>query len=217
MSRTFVRILASTAILGVVGCASGPAFASTSATNTVPTVSMVSPASGPINGGTAITVTGTGFVAGAQVEIGQGAGAAPIMATSVQVVSATEITAVTGGGAKVGLFHLHVVTAGGTSTDLMGNRFTYLGPVVAAVSPNSGPLAGGTAITVTGTGFLTSAKVEIAQGNGSPIMATNVHVVSATKITATTGRGVKVGTFHVRVVTTQGTSAENPGDRFTYN
>ena len=74
----------------------------------VPTVSGVSPNSGPKSGGTHITVTGTGFLAGATVVIGQGngAGTGAIAATNVTVVSSTEITAVTGGGAKVGTFSL---------------------------------------------------------------------------------------------------------------
>jgi hypothetical protein len=40
--------------------------------STVPTVSSVSPASGTVSGGTNITITGTGFVSGATVEVGQG-------------------------------------------------------------------------------------------------------------------------------------------------
>ncbi len=67
-----------------------------------PTVSSVSPSSGSVNGGTPIKITGTGFVAGASVEIAQGSGAGPtaIPASNVVVVSPTEITATTGGLAQ---------------------------------------------------------------------------------------------------------------------
>ena len=91
---------------------------------------------------------------------------------------------------------------------------------VSAVSPNSGPTSGGTAITITGTGFVTGATVEIGQGNGAgtgAIAATNVVVVSATQITAVTGGGAKAGTFSLFVITSAGTSAANSGDDFTYN
>jgi len=54
-----------------------------------PTVSAISPNTGTVNGGTAVTVTGTGFLSGAAVTIG---GAA---ATGVTVVSSTSITAKT--------------------------------------------------------------------------------------------------------------------------
>jgi hypothetical protein len=86
---------------------------------------------------------------------------------------------------------------------------------VSAVSPNSGPTSGGTAITITGTGFVTGATVKIGQGNGAgagAIAATNVVVVSSTQITAVTGGGAKVGTFSLFVITSAGTSAANSGD-----
>lgn len=54
-------------------------------------------------------------------------------------------------------------------------------PVVSSISPTSGPSTGGTRITVTGSNFVEGATVKIAG-----IAATNVTVVSATTITATT-------------------------------
>jgi hypothetical protein len=89
-----------------------------------PTVSAVSPKSGPTTGGTAITITGTGFIAGASVKVGQGTSPA-IPATAVTVVSPTEITATTGGGAQAGTFNLFVTTSGGTSAVNTGDDFTY--------------------------------------------------------------------------------------------
>ncbi len=97
-----------------------------SAGSSIPTVSKVSPNTGPTSGGTAITITGTGFVTGATVVIGQGNGTTgAIAATSVKVVSPTEITAVTGGGAKAGTFSLFVTTTGGTSAANAGADFSY--------------------------------------------------------------------------------------------
>jgi hypothetical protein len=79
-----------------------------------------------VTGGTAITITGTGFVNGAKVAIGQGTGTAgAIAATNITVVSATEITAVTAGNAKAGRFSLFVTTPGGTSAATSGTGFTY--------------------------------------------------------------------------------------------
>jgi photosystem II stability/assembly factor-like uncharacterized protein len=54
-------------------------------------------------------------------------------------------------------------------------------PTVSAISPSSGPASGGTAVTISGTGFATSATVTI-----GGTAATGVTVVSATQITATT-------------------------------
>jgi hypothetical protein len=190
-----------------------------------PAVTGVSPTSGPTAGGTAVTITGSGFVSGATVVIGQGsgAGAGAVTATNVKVVSPTEITAVTGGGAKGGTWSLFVTTSGGTSTANVGDDFTYktpsVVPTVTAVSPKSGPITGGTAITITGTGFVAGATVVIGQGNGSgtgAIAATNVKVVSSTEITAVTGGGAKAGTWSLFVTTSGGTSTANVGDNFTY-
>jgi hypothetical protein len=111
-----------------------PAQAAGSGTATInvvfvprPTVSAVTPDAGPVSGGQRISVTGTGFVRGAKVEIGQnkGAGSSAIDATAVVVVSSTQITAVTGGPAKVGTWNLFVITPGGTSTANAGDDYRY--------------------------------------------------------------------------------------------
>jgi hypothetical protein len=192
----------------------------------VPTVTQVSPNSGPTSGGTAITITGSGFSAGATVVIGQGNGSGngAVAAKNVTVVSPTQITATTGSGAKAGTWNLMVITAGGTSAANSGDYFTYnappVVPSVSRVSPTSGPRAGGTTITITGKGFVAGATVVIGQGNGAgtgAIAATNVTVVSSTQITATTGGGAKAGTWNLMVITAGGTSAANPGDNFTYH
>jgi hypothetical protein len=93
-------------------------------------------------------------------------------------------------------------------------------PAITSVSPNSGPVTGGTAITITGTGFVSGATVVIGQGSGAgtgTIAATNVKVVSWTQITAVTGGGAKAGTWNLFVITTGGTSAANSGDYFSYH
>jgi hypothetical protein len=155
----------------------GTATSTGSFTYVVPTpaISAVSPTSGSTAGGTPVTITGSGFIAGATVSIG---GAA---ATSVIVVSATSITAVTGAHAA-GPVDVAVTTAGGTATST--GSFTYVvpAPTITAVSPTSGPIAGGTPVTITGSAFMAGATVSI--GGAA---ATSVIVVSATSITAVTG------------------------------
>ncbi len=90
-----------------------------------PTVSSVSPSSGPKAGGTPLTITGTGFVPGAQVVIGQGDGPFGGIAATVETITPTTITATTGGGAKKGNWNLFVLTPGGASTPNAGDSFTY--------------------------------------------------------------------------------------------
>ena len=52
---------------------------------------------------------------------------------------------------------------------------------MSAISPTSGTTAGGTPVTITGTGFLAGATVSL-----GGTAATGVTVVSSTSITATT-------------------------------
>jgi len=89
-----------------------------------PAIARVSPPTGLIGGGSQITMTGTGFAAGAtSVTVG---GAA---ATGVNVSSATSLTAVVPAGTP-GHATVAVTTAGGTAT--LADAFTYVaGPSAA--------------------------------------------------------------------------------------
>jgi len=141
-----------------------------------PTVTSVSPNSGSTLGGTAVTITGTNFAAGATVTFGATA------ATSVVVVSSTSITATTPAGSAGAV--TVTVTVGGQSGSLTSG-FTYaVFPAVSSISPIGGPTAGGTAVTITGTNFATGATVTF-----GATAATNVVVVSSTSITATSPAG----------------------------
>ncbi|MGA8863485.1 MAG: IPT/TIG domain-containing protein [Gallionella sp.] len=158
---------------------------------TAPTVTAISPTSGPAAGGTSVTITGTNFTGATAVTIG---GAA---ATSVVVVSATSITAVTPAG-TAGAQNVAVTTPGGTATGI--NLYTYIAaPTVTAISPTSGPTTGGTSVTITGTSFTGATAVTI--GGAA---ATSVVVVSATSITAVTPAGT-LGAQNVVVTTPGGT------------
>jgi hypothetical protein len=83
-------------------------------------------------------------------------------------------------------------------------------PAVAGISPSSGPTAGSTPVTISGTN-LTGATAVNFGSNG----ATNVTVVNSSEITATSPPGS--GTVDVTVTTPSGTSATGAPDRFTYN
>ncbi|MGA9673360.1 MAG: IPT/TIG domain-containing protein [Terracidiphilus sp.] len=167
-----------------------------------PTVTSVSPNTGPVAGGTSVTITGTNFATGATVTFGSAA------ATNVTVVSSTSITATTPAG-TVGAATV-TVTLNGQSGSL-ASGFTYIGqPTVTGVSPNNGPAAGGTAVTITGTNFASGATVTF----GSTA-ATNVVVVSSTSITATTPAG-SVGAVTV-TVTNVGSQSGSLASGFTYN
>jgi hypothetical protein len=138
-----------------------------------PTVTSVSPNSGTTLGGTAVTITGTNFAAGATATFG---GAA---ATNVVVANSTTITATTPAGSG-GAVTVTVAVSGQNGS--LTNGYTYVvAPTITSVSPNNGPTAGGTAVTITGTNFAAGARVTF-----GGTAATNVVVVNGTTITATT-------------------------------
>ena len=121
-----------------------------------PTVSSVSPNNGSTAGGTAVTITGTNYAAGATVTFGSTA------ATNVVVVNSTTITATTPAG-SAGATTVTVTNATGQSGSL-ASAFTYVAPpTVSSVSPNNGPAAGGTAVTIAGTNFASGATGDVCE------------------------------------------------------
>ena len=178
----------------------------TQANAAAPTVAGISPNSGPAAGGTSVTITGTGFTGATGVDFGTTA------ATGVTVVSATTITADSPPG--TGTVDVTVLTPAGTSAASAADRFTYTAvavaaPTVTGISPSSGPAAGGTLVTITGTGFSGATGVDF-----GTTAATDVTVVSATTITADSPAGT--GLANVTVTTSAGTSAISAADQFTY-
>ena len=86
-------------------------------------------------------------------------------------------------------------------------------PAVTAISPTSGPTAGGTAVAITGSGFGTApGATTVAFGTSA---ATGVSCASSTSCTATSPAGA-LGTVDVRVTVAGQTSAAVTADRFTY-
>jgi large repetitive protein len=168
-----------------------------------PTVSSLSPASGPVTGDTTVTITGTGFTNASTVSFGGTPG------TSVTYVSATRITARSPAHA-VGVVDVNVTTTGGTSAIVTGDRFTYV-PVVFSISPASGPSAGGTNVTITGAGFTSASTVSFGGTAG-----TNVTYLSTTQIRVSSPARATGGTVDITVRTATFTSAIVAADQFTY-
>jgi large repetitive protein len=167
-----------------------------------PTVSSISPTSGPTAGGTSVVITGTNFTGATAVTFGA------TVATGFTVNSATQITATSPAG--VGTVDVRVTTAGGASATSAADQFTYVAaPTITSISPTAGPTAGGTTVTITGTNFTGASAVTF-----GATAATSFTVNSATQITAASPAGT--GTVDVRVTTAGGTSATSAADQFKY-
>jgi plastocyanin len=174
-----------------------------------PSIAAVAPASGPEAGGTVVTITGAGFVSGATVTFGTAA------ASAVSVNGSGSLTA-TAPARSAGSVDVVVANPDG-QTARMNGVFTYVGsapppppsapvaPTVTGVSPSSATTAGGTSVTVTGSGFAAGATVSFDGAAGS-----NVVVQSATSITATTPARA-AGSVAVVVTNTDGQTGRLDG------
>ncbi len=169
-----------------------------------PAVTAVTPSSGPLSGGTSVTITGTNLQGETAIEFGSSA------ASNVMVDSNTEITATSPAG-SAGTVNVTVTTPGGTSATGSSDDFIYIAaPTVTGVSPSGGPSAGGTAVSITGTNLAGATAVRFGAA-----AASSFTVSSATSITATSPAAA-VGPVDITVTTAGGTSATGSVDRFTY-
>jgi len=163
--------------LAIVGLASaGPAFAAGG-----PVVTHVRAASGPTTGGNTVTITGRSFMSAGKSTVKKVLFGTRV-AGHLHVVSAGKIT-VTAPSHAAGAVQVRVVgKSGAMSARTSASRYTYHLPLanITLVAPTSGPMAGGTAVTITGTHFTGATDVSFGL---EP--ATSVTVVNDTTITCT--------------------------------
>jgi hypothetical protein len=106
----------------------------------------------------------------------------------------------------------YALIGGPYDSDKVGAVWTFTGSTLTAprvnhITPRSGPTAGGTAVTIRGSGFLPGAAVTIGD------VATAVQVLSENEIAATTAAG-EPGAREVVVSDENGTSSGGP--KYTY-
>jgi hypothetical protein len=153
-------------------------FRTRSASGELPEVHAVAPGSGPVDGGTKVTITGRRFAAGARVLFSGRAGTEVVVAADGLSLT-TKTPAHLEGPALV-----TVVNPDGLRGELFGG-FLFL-PVLdlAFVSPATGRLAGGTIASLSGKGFQLGASVSF---DGA--LATNVRLLSSGEIQVRTPPG----------------------------
>jgi hypothetical protein len=168
-----------------------------------PTVTAVSPDSGPAAGGTSVTIAGTGFVSGARVNFGA------VAASSVTFVSSTELTAVAPAEAA-GLVGIRVITPGGVSTSSSADYYVFGPPTVTSVNPEAGRVSGGNTVTLSGTGFVSHAQVSFGSRPAS-----SVTYVGPTELKAV-APAEATGTVNIHVTTGGGTNATSSADQYLF-
>ena len=166
------------------------AFTYTGTQAPAPQVQAVLPASGPVHGGTAISIIGQGFLSGA------GAGIGGRALAGLEIRSTTLITGVAPEG-SAGAFDVTVTNRDGQSSSKT-HGFIYvdsaaLAPRIDSIAPTAGPDAGGTEVIVTGEFFQPGARVYV---DRYPL--TSLEFVSAQALRGRTTAG-NAGTFPVRI------------------
>ncbi len=137
--------------------------------NAIPTISGLSPTGVTVNSGTfSLTITGTGFAAGATVSFGTFTGLVPTSITPGQIVM--QIPA--GDIGTVGSFNVVVINStpgGGPST---GFSFSIASapnpsPTLTSISPTSGTTGQSVNLTLTGTNFIAGSIVNFGANQDS--------------------------------------------------
>jgi hypothetical protein len=161
-----------------------------------PTITTLSPTSGPV--GTSVTISGANFGSS------QGSSTVTFNGTSATPTSwgATSIVVPVPSGATSGNV---VVTVNGVASNGVTFTVTSAGPTISGLSQNSGAV--GTSITITGTNFGASQGTSTVTFNGTPGSPSSW---SATSITVAVPSGATTG----NVVVTVGGVASN-GVNFT--
>ncbi|WP_461049957.1 IPT/TIG domain-containing protein [Terrabacter koreensis] len=168
-----------------------------------PAVTSLSAAAGPLRGGTPVLITGTRLASAAKVTFGG-------TPTSFTVVSATTIRAVAP-ARPAGVVHVHVSSANGTSRASAGSAYAYEPvPTITGLTPQIGPPAGGTSVTLTGADL----------GRATSVTFGTTTTTGVVRVSPTTLRVITPprpsGPVEVRVTAPGGTSLASAMARFTY-
>src|ERR1700680_4205164 len=192
----------------------------------VPTVTSVAPTAGPLIGGNTVVLAGTAFTGATDVVVDTThITATPCPGTPVapcfSVGSDTQITVEDFPSHAAGTVDITVTTAGGTSATSSADQYTYAPvPTVSSVAPTSGPLSGGTAVTVTGSGFTGAgfSTTQVTVGGG--VVTSTCGSSPCFTVTSPTSITVQVpaasaATVDIMVTTPGGPSATSSGDKYT--
>lgn len=183
------------------------------------TVTAVVPPTGPAAGGTQVAITGTGFSTTGTTTVEFGG----VAATNVTVVSETSITCTTPAGAN-GPVPVTITSGGKTGSLTAGYLYNSVVVItINSVTPASGSEAGGTNVTLGGSGFATGQTsnpnrvITVTFGIGPNAFATNITPIAGNTLICSSPPGT--GTVTITVTITDGATVLATGakvDAFTY-
>lgn len=181
--------------------------------STAPTISSVNPATGLPTGNQSVVITGTNFRPPVRVlfDPGNGQAAKEAFSTSVTPTSITVISPAFDLGVSQQLVvSITVIVEAGAPTEQRVTKaaaFTYTAPVLTpvfrALSPTSGPIDGGTRVTITGDAFEAPLQVFFGSAQAQVLSVTfhSIDVMSPTaRDTNPNGSGVVTGPVDIKIV-----------------
>jgi hypothetical protein len=183
--------------------------------STAPTISSVTPNTGPPTGGTLITITGTNFRSPVRVIVDAGPAGSKEAFVQPQSVTLTSIVAATPSinltATQTQAAAITVIVDAGSPNEQRVTRsaaFTYvttnLTPIYRALSPTSGGIEGGTQITILGDAFDAAGGVQVffgaAQAQVVNVLFNRIIVMSPTaRDTAPNASGPVTGPVDLRI------------------
>jgi hypothetical protein len=198
-------------------------------TPTTPTITAITPATGLPTGNQTVIITGTNFRIPVRVLFDPGNGQAA-KEGFVTNVTPTQITVVTPafdlGVAQQLVANITVIVEAGTPAEQRVTKsaaFTItapvLTPVVRALNPTSGPIDGGTRVTITGDAF--EAPVQVFFGSAqAQVLNVQFHTIEvitpAARDTNPNGSGTVTGPVEVKVLNVNSGKSGSAAAAFRY-
>ena len=172
--------------------------------NPTPVISTLTPASGYTNGSTTVTISGSKFVAGAEISLVNGTAIIPGTITSfttTKIKGNFDLTHV-----RNGTYNLKVANPGSPNAT---KPFTVLSPgnnpTFTNITPKSGVNTAAMSVTIIGSNYRTGATVTIT--NGSTIKTVTGTITGGIRLTCSLPlTGIPIGLYNVTVQNTDGSS-----------
>ena len=183
----------------------------------LPIITSISPSSGPVPGGTSVTINGACL--GSHIYFGNNEAS---YGYNVQCANKSQCTVSSPAATTTSVVDV-VSDAGGGARSTMNpaDKFTYAGPIITGISPSSGPITGGKDIIITGSGF----PPYTGTGNNMPVAFGNVQTSAlclGSTVHSTTSCSVVIpavsqtGPVHIIATAYGASSTPTPADVYTY-
>ncbi len=195
-----------------------------------PVVSGIAPSAGPVGGGQAIDIEGSGFTGATQVDFHLGSSDVSVPVSAGQIVNDSnidittpDVSALLPAGAQNELADVTVTTPDGTSQTTTGDCYVFGPPVVTGVAPDAGPVDGGTTTTVDGSGFTQNMIASFEGPEGADLLGMVLAVssdgtsaqVQSPDYSQNMGGSSSV-TADVVVATSDNSSSTSSADQYTF-